>query len=116
MGEALFNFYNTDSRFIAKSAGVEPASEVNPMVVEAMKEKGVEMVGQYPKMLTVEMAENAYKIIRMCGKDACMWAPEEKTEDWNLKDSLGRSIEKVRKIRDILEVQVKNLVSGLSTL
>jgi arsenate reductase len=76
----------------------------------------IDMTEQYPKMLTSEMTEEAHKIIRLCGKDACVWIPEEKTEDWDLEDPLGKPIEKVREIRDIIETEVKNLIAGFRVI
>lgn len=113
MGEAWFNALNKNLQYVGKSAGIEPASQVNPVVVEVMKEKGIDMTGQHPKKLTVDMANEALRIIRMCGKEACVWAPGEKTEDWDVEGPLGKPAEKVRQIRDVIEQKVRDHIKQL---
>lgn len=113
MAEAFFNALNKNQEYAAQSAGIDPAREVNPLVVEAMRERGISMEGFYPKMLTEKMVAEAHAIVRLCGRDACVWAPEEKTEDWDIEDPKGKPIEKVREVRDIIEKKVRALLSSL---
>ncbi|MCX8053814.1 MAG: arsenate reductase ArsC [Armatimonadetes bacterium] len=96
----------------AESAGTEPADHLNPTVVEAMREIGYDMSHHHPKLLTIEMAESADRIITMgCGVDASACpAAFLPTEDWGLEDPKGQPIEKVREIRDEIERRVKVLV------
>src|SRR3990172_6012458 len=88
MAEALFNRL-AGGRAIALSAGTQPGDKVNPVVVEAMREVGIDISGSMPKALTPEMAEQADRIITMgCGADAEAVCPASfiETEDWALED------------------------------
>lgn len=98
--------------FIASSAGNKPADKVNPVVVEVMKEKHIDISGNKPKLLTFEMANNVDLIVTMgCNDQGICPGPFFKpTMDWKLEDPKGKSIEKVREIRDLIEVQVKDLI------
>lgn len=96
----------------AISAGTQPADKVNPVVVEAMKEVGIDISKNKPKALTAAMVEKADRMITMgCGDDAAGLCPAKiiETEDWALDDPHGQPIEKVREIRD----EVKERVAGL---
>ena len=103
-------------KLIAESAGTEPADSLNPTVVTAMREIGYDMSAHHPKMLTLEMASSADRIIAMgCGVDAtacpAAFAP---SEDWALDDPKGQPIERVREIRDEIEARVEKLVGDMS--
>jgi protein-tyrosine-phosphatase len=99
----------------AASAGTIPASRVNPVVVQAMKEKGIDLSSKTPKMLTSDMINEASLVITMgCSvEEACpkpMLAQlQKKLLDWNLPDPKGKSIADVRKIRDEIEKRVMEL-------
>jgi len=99
----------------ASSAGTVPASGVNPTVVQAMKEKGIDLSSNTPKMLTSEMINEASLVVTMgCSvEEACprpMLAQlQKKLVDWNLPDPNGKSIAGVRKIRDEIEKRVMEL-------
>jgi arsenate reductase len=96
------------------SAGTSPADKVNPTVVEAMREVGIDISKQKPKLLTIEMLENADRVITMgCGVEGVCPASFVPTEDWNIEDPEGKSIEKVRQIRDIIKSKVEQLVKEL---
>ena len=96
----------------AQSAGIKLAQNVNPLVVEAMAEKGIDISNNKPKMLTQEMANQADLIVTMgCGaSDLCPGPFFKETVDWALEDPKGKSIEKVREIRDEIERRVKELI------
>ena len=113
MAEALFNKY-ADSRFEAISAGTVPGKQVNPLVVEALEEIGIDVSRKKPKLVTDEMIEEADKIITMgCGADFCPVNFLPKVEDWGLEDPKDKPIERVREIRDNIERMVKALIQEL---
>ena len=87
MAEAFFN-QMTKGKALAISAGTQPADEVNPLVIEAMREVGIDISGNRPKMLTIDMVEKADKMITMgCGTDAQAVCPTSfiEAEDWALE-------------------------------
>jgi arsenate reductase len=113
MAEALFN-HHAGAKARAFSAGTKPASHTDRTVVEAMKELGIDISSQRPKMLTMEMLENADKVITMgCGVEGFCPASFVPTEDWQLEDPEGKPIEKIREIRDEIEAKVRELVEEL---
>ncbi len=99
----------------ASSAGTVPASGVNPTVVQAMKEKGIDLSSNTPKMLTSEMINEASLVVTMgCSvEEACprpmLAQMQKKLVDWDLPDPKGKSIADVRKIRDEIEKRVMEL-------
>ena len=96
------------------SAGTMPSNAVNPVVVEAMKEKGLDASNGKPKLLTQEMADAADRIITMgCSIEETCPATFVLTEDWELEDPAGKPIEQVRAIRDEVQVRVKRLLAEL---
>jgi protein-tyrosine-phosphatase len=116
MAEAFANYYGKE-RLMAWSAGVMLAHEVNPVVVEVMKEKGIDISQNRPKLLTPRMAQEADRIITLgCSVEKICPAPLLKNvTDWGLEDPKGKPIEKVRQIRDEIEKRVKELISELAT-
>jgi len=116
MAEAFFNRL-AKGRARAISAGTKPGEKVNPVVVQAMKEVGIDISGNKPKMLTFEMIEKADRMITMgCGEDAAGLCPAGfiETEDWALDDPSGKPIEEVRKIRDEIKTRVAALLETLT--
>jgi protein-tyrosine-phosphatase len=113
MAEAFTNKYG-QGNLTAQSAGIKLAPEVNPVVVEVMKEKGIDISMNKPKLLTQEMANKADLIVTMgCGAaDLCPGPFFKDTVDWALEDPKGKSIDKVREIRDEIERRVKELTIG----
>jgi arsenate reductase len=115
MAEAFFNKL-AGGKAQALSAGTQPANEVNPVVVEAMREAGINISGNKPKMLTMDMVEKTERMITMgCGAEAEAVCPASfiETEDWALEDPKGKSLEQVRKIRDEIKERVARLFSEL---
>jgi protein-tyrosine-phosphatase len=100
----------------ASSAGTMPAANVNPIVVDAMKEKGIDMSSHSPKMLTNDMINSATLVVTMgCSVEEVCPRPmlakmQKKLVDWDLSDPKGKPISEVRKIRD----EIEELVSKLS--
>ena len=103
----------SEGRIHVRSAGSAPASEINPAVVEAMEELGVDMGEEFPKPLTNEVVRAADAVITMGCGDACPIYPGKKYEDWALDDPAGQDIETVRRIRDELDERVEKLISEL---
>jgi len=112
MAEAFANKYGKD-KFIVSSAGNKPADKVNPIVVEALKEKGIDISMNEPKLLTFQMAQDADLIVTMgCnGNGICPGPFFKPTIDWKLEDPKGKPIEKVREIRDDIERRVQKLIA-----
>ena len=111
MAEAFANEYGK-GKFIVSSAGNKPADKVNPVVVEIMKEKGIDISNNKPKMITLQMTQDPDLIITMgCNDNGICPGPFFKpTIDWKLEDPKGKPIEEVRKIRDDIERRVKELI------
>ena len=110
MAEAFFN-HLADGKARAMSAGTKPASEVSPVVIQAMKEVGIDIGSNRPKKLTPEMLDKAERVITMgCGAENVCPATWVETEDWELDDPKGQNIEKVREIRDQIKARVEKLL------
>lgn len=113
MAEAFANKYG-NSKFSALSAGNKPAAAVNPLVVEVMKEKGIDISNNKPKLLTFQTANDSDLIVTMGCNDQgiCPGPFFKETIDWKLEDPKGKPIEKVREIRDEIEQKVKVLLEA----
>ena len=115
MAEAFLNRL-AEGKAKGFSAGTRPASEVNHVVVEAMREVGLDISGNEPKALTMDMADKADRMITMgCGAEAGAVCPASfiETEDWQLDDPKGKSLEEVRHIRDEIRARVIRLINEL---
>jgi arsenate reductase len=110
MAEAFFNQL-AKGKAVAISAGTKPASQVNTTVVAAMREVGIEIGNQKPKSLTLEMLESVDRVITMgCNVAEACPASFVPTEDWELDDPEGKTLEEVRQIRDQIKTKVEVLV------
>jgi len=103
----------SDGRIHVRSAGSTPADEINPAVVEAMAEVGVDLSQAFPKPLTDEVVRAADVVITMGCGDACPIYPGKKYEDWELDDPAGQDLETARRIRDEIDARVHKLVAEL---
>jgi arsenate reductase len=103
----------SEGRIHVRSAGSAPGDEINPAVVEAMTELGVDMSEEFPKPLTDEVVRAADVVITMGCGDACPIFPGKKYEDWELDDPAGQDIEAVRRIRDEIDDRVQKLIGEL---
>jgi arsenate reductase (thioredoxin) len=115
MASAFFNRL-AKGKVKAFSAGTQPAETVNPIVVEAMKEVGIDINNNKPQKFTMDLVEKADRMITMgCGADAESICPAGflETEDWSLDDPHGKPIEEVRKIRDEVRRRVEKLLIEL---
>jgi len=110
MAEAFFN-HLAKGQATASSAGTRPAAHTDSNVVKAMRETGIDIRRQRPKKLTLEMLEEADRVITMgCGAEEVCPASFVPTEDWSLEDPEGKSIEEVRDIRDEIKARVERLI------
>jgi protein-tyrosine-phosphatase len=114
MAEAFAKKYGA-AKVVVSSAGNKPANKVNAVVVEVMKEKGIDLSKNTPKMITAKMALNVDLIVTMgCNDQGVCPGPFFKpTIEWHLEDPKGKPIEKVREIRDEIERQVMELITEL---
>lgn len=96
-----------------RSAGSQPAAQINPVAVAAMREVGIDLAGQSPKVLTSEAVEASDVAITMGCGDVCPVFPSTRYEDWELADPAGQGIEPVRVIRDEIRVRVLALLAEL---
>jgi arsenate reductase (thioredoxin) len=96
------------------SAGSEPADRLNPAVVEAMSEIGIDISAERPKRLEGGMVRESDVVITMGCGDACPFYPGKRYEDWELEDPAGKDLETVRRIRDEIAGRVDALVGDLS--
>ena len=103
----------SQGRIHVRSAGSAPGSEINPAVIEAMREIGVNMSEEFPKPLTDEVVRAADVVITMGCGDACPIYPGKKYEDWVLDDPAGQDLDAVRTIRDEIDLRVETLVTQL---
>ena len=103
----------SSGRVRVRSAGSDPAAELNPVVVEAMREVGVDIAREYPKPLTDDAVRAADVVITMGCGDACPIYPGKRYEDWALDDPAGQDLETVRRIRDEIDARVHTLISEL---
>lgn len=96
-----------------RSAGSEPADYINPVAVEAMREVGIDITGQKPKILTPEASQASSLVITMGCGDVCPYFPGQTHLDWELDDPAGQDIETVRTIRDDIRARVEGLLGEL---
>jgi arsenate reductase len=97
------------------SAGSEPADKLNPAVIEAMKEIGIDISAERPKKLDEGMVRESDVVITMGCGDACPIYPGKRYEDWELEDPSGKDLETVRGIRDEIADRIAGLVDTLDT-
>jgi arsenate reductase (thioredoxin) len=98
---------------VVRSAGSEPAAQLNPAAVEAMAELGIDISAAFPKPLTDEAVREADVVITMGCGDACPFYPGKRYVDWELEDPNGKPIEVVRRIRDDISGRVHALLAEL---
>jgi arsenate reductase (thioredoxin) len=115
MAAAFASKYGKD-KFMVSSAGNKPAEKINPVVVQVMQEKGIDISNNKPKLITFEMAQESDLIVTMgCNDQGICPGPFFKpTIEWKLEDPKGKPIEKVREIRDDIERRVQQLITNES--
>ncbi len=102
-------------RIEVRSAGSLPADQLNPVAVEAMREVGIDITAEQPKVLTTEAVQASDGVITMGCGDACPSYPGKRYEDWKLNDPAGQGIESVRPIRDEIRARTQELIASLDT-
>lgn len=100
-------------RIEVRSAGSAPGDRVNPVAIEAMKEVGIDISGEQPKILTADAVRESDVCVTMGCGDACPYFPGKRYLDWVLDDPAGQGIEAVRPIRDEIERRVRVLIGEL---
>ena len=115
MAEAFFRKF-TENRFNVISAGTTPSKELNPIVVQVMKEIGIDMNSQNPKMLSESMISNSFKTVNMgcMDKESCPALFVKDVIDWNIPDPKEKTIEQIREIRDQIKSEVLNLIATIN--
>jgi arsenate reductase len=103
-----------EGRIDVRSAGSEPVDQVNPVAIAAMAEVGIDILGDQPKLLTVDAVREADVVITMGCGDTCPIFPGKRYEDWELTDPAGQPIEVVRVVRDQIKGRIETLVRELA--
>lgn len=101
-------------RVRVRSAGTAPASEVHAVVVEAMREEGIDLSARTPTRLLEDTVRQADVVVTMGCGDECPYVPGRRYEDWDLPDPAGRPLGEVRAIRDEIRRRVEGLLAGLT--
>jgi arsenate reductase len=112
MAAALLD-HRADGRVHVRSAGSTPADEINPAVIAAMEEIGLDLSREFPKPLTDAVVQAADVVVTMGCGDACPLFPGKRYLDWELTDPAGKSLEQVRSIRDEIDRRVRALLDDL---
>jgi protein-tyrosine-phosphatase len=115
MAAAFFNSLCDAGKMLAVSAGTEPASVVHPVVLEAMKEVGIDLSHAKPRKLDEELCRDATVLFTMGCKENCPYVPGLEIRDWPFPDPKGQGIEEVRKTRDAIKQKVLTLIAQLSS-
>jgi protein-tyrosine-phosphatase len=111
MSAAFFNQLVDPAVARGISAGTHPADRVHPVVVDAMREAGIDLSAAKPQKLTAELAQNAEMLITMGCGDECPFVPGLRRDDWPLPDPKGQGIESVRQTRDEIRRRVLQLIA-----
>ena len=110
---AAYLTHLSDGKVEVRSAGSAPADTVNPAVVEALAEEGIDISSEVPKVLTVDAVKESDVVITMGCGDACPVFPGKRYEDWALADPAGQGVDAVRPIRDEIRGRVEELLTEL---
>jgi arsenate reductase len=113
MAAALLD-HHAKGRIQVRSAGSAPSDRINPAVVAAMDELGIDLSSEHPKPLTDEFVKAADVVITMGCGDACPIYPGKRYEDWDLDDPAGQPVAVVRRIRDDIDLRVQQLLAELA--
>lgn len=105
----------SNGRIHVRSAGSAPGEEINPAVIEAMEEVGVDLSQEFPKPLADEFVRAADVVITMGCGDTCPYFPGKRYLEWDLTDPAGQGIEVVREVRDDIKGRIETLISELLT-
>ncbi|MFD8222825.1 arsenate reductase ArsC [Streptomyces massasporeus] len=111
---AAFLTHLAGERVQVRSAGSAPAATVNPAVVEAMAEVGIDVSAEVPKVLTTEAVQASDVVITMGCGDTCPVFPGKRYLDWELRDPAGQGVDAVRPIRDEIEERIRGLIAEIA--
>jgi arsenate reductase (thioredoxin) len=111
MSAAFFNQLVDPDLAHGISAGTHPAEHVHPVVVDAMREVGIDLSNAKPQKLTAELAQNAEMLVTMGCGDECPYVPGLRRDDWPLPDPKGQGLEIVRQTRDEIKQRVLKLLA-----
>lgn len=113
MAEAFFRKYAPE-KFLVSSAGTKPSTQINPIVIQAMNEVGIDIKTNIPKYLSNEILDDSTTVNMGCmDKESCPALFVKDVLDWDISDPKGKSIVEVRKIRDQIEVKVRDFIKQL---
>jgi len=107
---AFFNALADPARVVAASAGTQPGERVHPVVVDVMREVGIELGARRPQKLTEQLAQEASLLVTMGCGDECPYVPGVQRDDWPLEDPKGKPLDHVRRIRDEIRDRVSHLL------
>lgn len=115
IAEGLFKKYAPEG-YEAISAGTEPSGSINPLAIQVMKEIGIDISNQKPKVITEEMVRNSTARVNMgcIDRKSCPTLFINNVIDWNIDDPKGKSIEQIRDIRDTIDSKIKEIVTTLT--
>jgi arsenate reductase len=112
MSEALFNA-RAPNGWHAESAGVQPAEAINPIVVELLWEIGIRLGAKKPRLVSPELTTRAWRVVTFGCVDRCPIGAKEKSEDWPIPGSTGKSPQELRAIRDELQRHITRLIETI---
>jgi arsenate reductase (thioredoxin) len=114
MAEGFFRKY-APKGYLTVSAGTKPSGEINPIVIQVMRELGIDISKQKAKIITEDMIKNSSVRVNMGGmdKESCPTLFIHNLLEWGIEDPKGKSLEKVREIRDDIEQRVRRLAADL---
>ena len=112
MAAAWFNRLADPARAHASSAGTQPGDQVHPVVVDVMREAGIDVAANRPQRLTADLARDATLLVTMGCGDECPFVPGLAMDDWPLPDPKGRPLDEVRGIRDDIRRRVQQLLQA----
>ena len=112
MSAAFFNHFADPSQATALSAGTHPGAQVHPVVIDAMREVGIDLASAKPQKLTEDLAADSQLLITMGCGDECPYVPGLERDDWPLPDPKGQDIATVRRTRDEIASRVRNLIQA----
>ena len=112
MAAAWFDALCDSTKARAVSAGTEPGQHVHPVVLDVMREVGIDLSGIKPQLLTTDLAASAALLVTMGCGEACPFVPGLRRDDWPLEDPKGKPLDVVRRIRDDIRDRVKKLVAA----
>ncbi|HEY8110577.1 MAG TPA: arsenate reductase ArsC [Candidatus Nitrosotenuis sp.] len=115
MAEGFFRKY-APSEYESQSAGTKPIGTINPLAVEAMMEIGIDISSQQPKMISDSLIQQSSRIVNMgcMDKESCPALFVQNVLDWGIPDPKGKSLDEVRKIRDLIEKRILDLCKTLT--